>query len=443
MKRQFSVRLFLAGLALGVIGGAAVYVAVASAGIASTKKQPPLQAAAPAATASADPVIQWNRILLGILRTPGAQPATIHATRSMAILHAAIYDAVNAITKTNAPYLVKVRAPRGASERAAVAAAANRVLVALYPAQKGPLDADLTASLAQVPDGKSKDQGILVGETAADRILATRSNDGSSANPIVFVPGTASGDYQPTPPAFAQPVFTHWQFVRPFALERAGQFRPAPPPSLASAAYTAAFDEVKDLGSSTSVSRTPDQTQIARFWAAPIQNYWNEIAQTVALAHRTTLAQNARLFALLDLSLADSTIAFYDAKYTYRFWRPVTAIRAGATDGNSATVADPSWTPLATTALDPSYPGAHSTIGAAGATVLRSFFGSDHDAFSVSSEVLASVQRSFTSFSGAAEEAGLSRIYAGQHFRTDHVAGRLLGRRVAVYVLRHFLRREP
>jgi membrane-associated phospholipid phosphatase len=161
------------------------------------------------------------------------------------------------------------------------------------------------------------------------------------------------------------------------------------------------------------------------------------------LAHRTTLAQNARLFALLDLSLADSTIAFYDAKYTYRFWRPVTAIRARATDGNSATVADPSWTPLATTALDPSYPGAHSTISAAGATVLRSFFGSDHDAFSVSSEVLPGVQRSFTSFSGAAEEAGLSRIYAGQHFRTDHVAGQLLGRRVALYVLRHFLRREP
>ena len=209
---------------------------------------------------------------------------------------------------------------------------------------------------------------------------------------------------------------------------------------MTSPAYTAAYDEVKDLGSSTSTARTPDQTQIARFWAAPIQNYWNEIAQTVALAHRTSLAQNSGLFALLDLALADSTIAFYDAKYAYGFWRPVTAIRAAATDGNPGEP-DPSWTPLATTALDPSYPGAHSVVSAAGAAVLRSFFGRDRDAFSVSSEVLPGVQRSFRSFSGAATEAGLSRIYAGQHFRTDHVAGELLGRRVAGYVLQHFLRR--
>ena len=438
MKR-LSPRLFALGLMLGAIGAASLaartYASQTIRGVGDESTRWHTTSAQ-----SPDQVIQWNRILLGILRTPGVQPATVHPTRSMAILHAAIYDAVNAITRTNAPYLVDLRAPRTASEPAAVAAAAHRVLVELYPSQTAVLDADLTTSLAQIPDGPHKNQGIRIGEAVANRIVALRSNDGSTAQPIAFTPGTAPGDYQRTPPAFAPPVFTHWPFVTPFALRRANQFRPAPPPALTSAAYTAAFNEVKSLGASNSTTRTVDQTQIARFWAAPIQNYWNEIAQTVAVAHGTTLAQNARLFALLDLSLADSVIAFYDAKYTYHFWRPVTAIRAAATDGNPATAGDPSWTPLATTALDPSYPGAHSTISEAGATVLSSFFGTDRDSFSVSSEVLPGVQRSFTSFSAAAEEAGLSRIYAGQHFRTDHVAGQQLGHRVADYVLQHLLR---
>jgi len=206
-----------------------------------------------------------------------------------------------------------------------------------------------------------------------------------------------------------------------------------------SPAYTASFDEVKSLGIAGSTTRTADQTQIARFWGAPIQNYWNEIAQTAALAHGTTLVQNARLFALLDLSVADSVIAFYDAKYTYHFWRPITAIRAAANDGNPATTGDPNWTPLATTALDPSYPGAHAVVSAAGADVLSTFFGSDSENFAVTSELLPGVVRGFTSFSAAADEASLSRIYAGQHFRFDLVAGQRLGTQVAGYVLRNFL----
>src|SRR6185312_17140517 len=174
-----------------------------------------------------------------------------------------------------------------------------------------------------------------------------------------------------------------------------------------------------------------DQTQIANFWAAPIQNYWNEIAQTAALERHTTLAQNARLFALLNGSFADATIAFYDAKYTYDIWRPVTAIRTGVGDGDGAITADPNWTPLAgNTAPDPSYPGAHSTISADAAVILQSVFGTDSLRYSVRSEALPGVQRSFTSFSGAAQEAALSRIYAGQHTRVDHVAGVELGRNV-------------
>jgi hypothetical protein len=429
-------------MALGAVGAAVVLAANAYARTARptrvTSMDAPPSVTAPPAT-SPDQVIQWNRILLGILRTPGAQPATVHPTRSMAILHAAVYDAVNAIAKTNAPYLVDLGAPRHASEPAAAAAAAHAVLVRLYPAQAAALDADLAVSLSQVPDGRAKDQGIRVGEEAAAAILTLRSDDGSAATPIPFVPGTNPGDYQLTPPAFVQPVFTHWPFVQPFALRTANQFRPAPPPAVTSPTYTDSFDEVKSLGLASSTTRTADQTQIARFWAAPIQNYWNEIAQTAALAHGTTLVQNARLFALLDLTVADSVIAFYDAKYTYHFWRPITAIRAAANDGNPATAGDPNWTPLATTALDPSYPGAHAVVSAAGADVLSTFFGSDSENFAVTSEVLPGVVRGFTSFSAAADEASLSRIYAGQHFRFDLVAGQRLGTQVADYVQRNFL----
>jgi len=436
--KRFSFRLFAFGMALGAVGAAVVLAANAYARAARPTRSTNAPPATAAPATSPDQVIQWNRILLGILRTPGAQPATIHPTRSMAILHAAVYDAVNAIAKTNAPYLVDLGAPRHASEPAAAAAAAHAVLVRLYPAQAAILDADLAGSLSQVPDGKAKDQGVRVGEEAAAAILTLRAGDGSAATPIPFVPGSNPGDYQLTPPAFAQPVFTHWPFVQPFALRSANQFRPPPPPALRSPSYTDSFDEVKSLGAVGSTTRTADQTQIARFWGAPIQNYWNEIAQTAALANGTTLVQNARLFALLDLSLADSVIAFYDAKYAYHFWRPITAIRAADNDGNPATAGDPTWTPLATTALDPSYPGAHAVVSAAGADVLSRFFGNNEN-FAVTSEVLPGVERTFTSFSDAADEASLSRIYAGQHFRFDQVAGQRLGTQVADYVTSNFL----
>jgi len=425
MKR-FSPRLFALGVALGAIGAAAVLAANVYAGAATRR----IDSTAAATTQAPDQVIQWNRILLGVLRTPGAQPATVHPTRSMAILHAAVYDAVNAIVKTHSDYLVHLKAPRHASVAAAAAQAAHDVLVQLYPSQTSTLDADLAASLTSVPAGQAKAQGAGVGATAAKQILSLRSDDGSGASPIPFTPRTNPGDYQLTPPAFAQPVFTHWPFVKPFALRRADQFRPGPPPALTSPAYTAAFNEVRSVGEAASTTRTPDQTQIGKFWGAPIQNYWNEIAQTAALQHGNTLPQNARLFALLDLTLADSVIAFYDAKYTYHFWRPITAIDAGG---------DAGWTPLATTALDPSYPGAHAVVSAAGADVLASFFRDDHDDLAVTSEVLPGVERSFTSFSAAAEEASVSRIYAGQHFRTDQVAGERLGRRIADYVLQNLL----
>jgi PAP2 superfamily len=388
-----------------------------------------------------NPVVTWNATLLIIVRTPGAQPKTVHPTRSFAIMHAAIYDAVNAIDKTHQPYLVRLRGvSRSASQGAAASSAAHEVLVALYPSFQVTLDAQLKQSLALIPDGPDKTEGIAIGKAVADQILAARSNDGSNAQPGPFVFGNAPGDFQSTPPNFPSPQFTNWSHVTPFALESASQFRLGPPPALTSDAYTDAFNEVKSLGIVNSTTATADQMLTGRFWNGAIQNYWNEIAQTAALGHNLNTARTARLFALLNLSFADGVIAFYDTKYTYNFWRPVTAIRAAALDGNPGTLADPNWLPeVTTTTPDPSYPGAHAVISAAGASVLDSFFGKKDFDFVVTSEVLPGATRSFTNFSGANEEATLSRIFAGVHFRTDLTSGQRMGSQVADFVVDNFL----
>jgi hypothetical protein len=389
-----------------------------------------------------NPVVQWNRNLLSVVRTPGEQPATVHATRSFAIMHAAIYDAVNSIDRTHEPYLVELKGvPKKTSQEAATNSAAHEVLVALYPKLRQELDAEFQLSLVQIPDGRDKTMGILVGQIVADQLLALRGNDGANAQPIPYIFGTAPGDYQSTPPNFPkQPQFTHWSHVTPFALDGASQFRPGPPPALTSDSYSNAFNEVKSQGIANSPTATVDEALTGRFWNGAIQNYWNEIAQTASVANALTTAENARLFALLNLSFADGVIAFYDAKYTYNLWRPVTAIRAADADNNPDTVADPNWLPeVGNTAPDPSYPGAHAVISAAAAKVLGSFFETDRFAFNVTSEVLQGVDRSFTSFSTAAEEATLSRTFAGQHFSFDLTNGHDLGEQVAGFVVDNFL----
>jgi membrane-associated phospholipid phosphatase len=379
-------------------------------------------------------VVDWNKELVKIVNTPGAQPATIHPTRSFAILHVAIYDAVASITHRGAPYLFSLAAPAGARPDVAAAEAGHDTLLALYPTWKTGLDQQLAAELATIPDGAVKAQGIQVGRLAATLALASRSNDGSSVTPPAIPVGTLPGQYRPAPPAFTPPVFTQWPGVTPFVLQSADQFRPAAPAPVTSTAYAQALDEVKSLGQKTSSTRTADQTVIAKFWPGPIWVTWNEIAETSALTHHADLARTAQLFAFLNLSFADTTIAFYDAKYQYLVWRPITAIREGGS-GTPATSGDPTWTPLLGTAPDPSYPGAHSAISAAGAVVLASVFG-DHDRISVTSDVLPGVVRSFDTYSAAAREAGLSRIYGGVHTRIDHVAGIELGNDVASFVLR-------
>src|SRR6266436_6740249 len=404
MKKKLIV-----GTSIGIV--LVIGALVATLVLTSTLKVGASSNTANAFNGSGAVVIAWNKELLHIVLTPGAQPATVHPTRSYAILHAAIYDAVVSITRDAPPFLFSVTAPSTARADAAAAQAGHDTLVALYPKWKAALDQQLASELATIPDGAGKQQGIQVGQAVAARLIAIRANDGSTATPPPFVPGNQPGNYQLTPPKFAAPVFTNWSNVTPFVLNNAAQFRPGPPPAVTSQAYAQTINEVKSLGQNTSTTRTPEQTVIGKFWAGPIWNTWNEIAENATLAHHTNLETTARLFAVLNLSFADSVIAFYDAKYHYQLWRPITAIREANTAGNPAIVGDPAWTPLVATALDPDYPAAHAVISGDAATVLADFFG-NQDQIRATSDVLPGAVRTFTSYSDIATEAGLSRIYA-------------------------------
>jgi PAP2 superfamily len=403
---------------------------------------------------SGDIVIEWTDLLLKTGQPRGQNNAV--ASRVMAILEAAIYDSVNATDPAYTVYHVDATAFPGAataSAEAAAAQAAHDVAVGLYkqlygqngtPPEVAQFDSTLAADLAAIPDGQAETDGIALGQYVAGQILDWRANDGSS-KVVPYQIGTNPGDWQPTPPAFNKtPVNTQWPYVTPFALTSGSQFRPGPPPDLTSADYTEAFQQVKALGGdgvTTPSARTPEQTEIAKFWGIAPTNggvaIWNQIAKTVAAAHGNTLAQNARLFALLNVTLADSFIAGADAKYAYNFWRPVTAIRAADTDGNPDTSADPTWTPLIMTPNHPSYVAFHASQSESAAQALASFFG-DHVDFTVTSPGLPGVERSFTKFTAAAHEAGLSRIYGGIHWSFDVAAGWHLGRNVGQYVAANF-----
>jgi hypothetical protein len=387
-------------------------------------------------------VLRWNEALWAALQT--VNPAGPYATRMAAIVEAAVYDAVNSIAQTYTPYLADIPAPAGTSADAAAATAAHDTLIAFFPTQATMLDLELKASLQGIKDGDAKTAGIQVGQTAAQNILAARANDGSDTV-VNYVPGTDPGNWQPTPPAFAAPVAPQWPQVKPFCLQSDSQFRAPPPPALTSPEYTAAFNLTKDLGVGDSTSRTPDQTEAAIFWqglyASPNStlSMLNQIAEQVTVARSNSLVDNARLFALLNLTLADDVIACWDSKYTYNFWRPVTAIRAADTDGNPDTVADPNWTPLMATPAHPSYPSGHSSVMGGFATVLDSFFGTDAIPFTVSYVGLPGVTRSYDSFTAAANECDLSRIWVGFHWSFDLSAGDALGRSVGAYIVQNFL----
>jgi hypothetical protein len=419
--------------ALGAILASAVAASPAIARSpqnAASAPAPPTPAPGTAAAPAPNPVIEWNRTLLAVVRTKiptPLQPPTIHATRAFAILHLAIYDAVVAVDG-GTPYLPERILTKPASAPAAADQAAHDVLVALYPSQQPALDNELNGDLARVPAGARLTRAITVGRTAAQAILANRARDGSAATPPPYTAPPGPGVFEPIAPATA--VFTHWASVKPFAISRASEFRPPPPAALSSSSYQQALAQVESLGQNNSTTRTAEQTTIATFWNGNIWNYWNEIAQSASVAHRDTLTQDARLFAQLNVTFADSVIAFYDAKYTYRLWRPQTAIETGF----AGFAANPQWAPLSKTPADPSYPGAHATVSQAGATVLSSFFHSDREALTVTSEVMPGTTRHFDGFAAAAAEASVSRVYAGVHTQLDEDAGQRLGRSVAELV---------
>jgi membrane-associated phospholipid phosphatase len=391
---------------------------------------------------AANVVLEWNQVFLDTFKADRVLP--LYFSREAAIVHAAIYDAVNDIDRSSTPFFADVKAPPGASLEAAAAQAAHDTMVALFPApaHQATFDATLAADLAGIPPGQAR-LGTAVGQAVAQQILAWRSTDGSTAQ-VTYVPGTAPGDWQPTPPAFAPAVAPQWGSVTPFCIPSDSAFRAPPPPSLTSADYTAAFNEVMSLGAANSTTRTAEQSQIARFWYGAAgtytaTGYWNQIAQELAQQRGASLVQDARLFALLNLAQADAYFAVWDTKYTYNFWRPVTAIRAADTDGNPDTVADPAWTPFLATPAHPSYNSGHSGVSAASAAVLAAFFGTDAIPFSFSSDSLPGVTRSYASFSAAVQEVSDSRVYAGIHWRFDVQAGQAMGYEVSDYIVTHFL----
>lgn len=394
-----------------------------------------------AGAAHADVVLDWNEVLLDAVRFDKTSPPK--AARAMACVNVSIYDAVNGILGGHTPYAVTDHAPAGASPEAAAVAAASKALVALFPAQQATFDAARAASLAAIPDGPAKTSGISWGEQVAEAILELRADDHSGATDAWEAP-LGGGWWLPTPPAFAPPLLPNWPRVTPWAKTSFSQFRQEAPPSPNSAEYTAAYREVRRIGRIDSPSRTADQTQIALFWADGAgtetpPGHWLTIADGVSKERGLSLAENARLFALLSMTVADAAIVSWDIKYAYNNWRPVTGIQHADQDGNPDTEADPSWLPLIATPPFPSYSSGHSTFSGSSSRLLAHFFGTDAIAFSTVSDGLPGVTRSFTSFSQAAEEAGQSRIYGGIHWQFDNTAGLASGRTLADHVFFNFL----
>jgi len=383
--------------------------------------------------AHADVVTEWNNAALDAIRN-GHTPPPI-ASRSLAILHASIYDAVNGIARTHEPYLVQSAVPASASREAATSTAAHGALVSLFPAAAPSFDALHAAILAAIPDGPQKTAGIVWGEFVANQILAARANDGSDA--IVPPPGgSGPGVWVPTPPAFLPYLLPQWGFVAPFGMSSSSQFRPPGPPSLDSERYAADYNEVKELGAAFGSTRTEDQTQIALFWADGAgtetpPGHWNSIAQIIGAAQGNTLEENARLFALLNIAMADAAICAWDAKYTFHFWRPVTAIAFAEPELN--------WASFIVTPPFPDYVSGHSTFSGAAATVLALFYGTEDLPFTIGSDFLPGVYRSFPTCLDAAEEAAVSRLYGGIHFRSANEDGLQAGINIGEWAATHYL----
>jgi hypothetical protein len=380
--------------------------------------------------ARADVVSDWNQ---HVVTLGGPQIA-----RTLAMVHIAMFDAINAIEPRYAPYLVVPGAPAGASTIAAGAAAARGVLVRLFPAQLATLDALLAASLAAVPDGTAKAAGVAYGDLVAQAVYAARLADNILAPGPTYVPGTAPGNYQLTTPGPPQPVNTNAPNWIPFALQSASQFRPNGPDALTSERYARDLLEVQQRGALAGSTRTADEDIIARWHTEQAQFQFNRIARAEVPGDGRELIEHARLFALLNMALADASTSVFDAKYTFNWWRPVTAIRNADIDGNPDTQVDPTWSPFQVTPPHPEYPAAHGVVQAAGARIMKAYFG-PHYSFSTTAPAVPGVVRTYADFDSFTEEGQLARILGGMHFRTSIEEGARQGKRVGNWVLANYL----
>ena len=416
-----------------------------------------------------DAVASWNAALLEIVRHTTAPSADIPGllikppppmvAKYLAMVHGAMFDAINAVDQQFGSYLPGITAPAGASALVAGSVAAHDVAAEVYDNAEALAmwDKTLAEIMATVPNDNAKVLGTQVGQQVAAAMIAKRANDGSSAT-VTYTPGTLPGQWRPTAPGFSAATLPQWPDVTPFAMTSGDQFRPAGPPALDSAEYAAAVNEVKSLGEINSSTRTTDQTNIALFWAdgggtSTPPGHWNQIAINVGLEQHKSLIENARMMALLNYAMADAGIASWDAKYAYNVWRPIDAIQKADTDGNAATDLNGNWTPLINTPSFPSYTSGHSTFSGAAAAVLTDLFGAipfttqadvgSTGAWPPSDNIAGLQVRSFTSFEQAAQEAGMSRIYGGIHYSFDNVAGQTSGNAVGQLVVDTLLQPKP
>jgi hypothetical protein len=395
-------------------------------------------------------VLQWNEhAIIAIHNLPGGAPAGAGQTPPVGSLHlamvqAAVYDAVNAIERGHEPYLRGLpRASRHASKAAAAATAAHHVLVGLVPAftpdVRAYLDSAYTASLATISNGSKKRAGIAIGAAVAAKMLAKRANDGRFV-PYSFTPGTGAGEWRPELPMFASDPFAWVSNVKPFAIRRASQFRTAGPLDLDSAAYAREYDEVKNLGALNGSTRTPAQTELGRFFSANPIPMFNRALRDIVTRKALSITKAARLFAMTSVSGADALIACWDDKDHYNFWRPITAIRNGGTDGNGATAPQADWLPFLPTPPYPDHPSGYNCYSGATTQAAREFFGTNRVRISLTSPVT-STTRTYTRLNAILTDTIDARIYLGFHFRTPDVQGAKLGRQVASYVADHYFER--
>lgn len=388
----------------------------------------------------ADVITDWNEITLGAVQANG-MPAT-RSSRLLAMVHIAMYDSINSLYGAYKPFYRYTSAPRiGTSPEAAAISAAYTVLINVVPDPNGKLYKARAASLSQIPDSYSKSLGISWGTYVGSYVAQIRKGDGSSY-PSRYIPIYLPGYWRPTPPAFKPALDPIWQYVMPFVINLK-DFTLGPPPAVSSSLYAQDVNETKLIGAKNSPIRTPDQTDMAIFWADDSGSVsppgrWNKVAQVVSQQMGNSLYQNARLFALLNIAMADGTISCWQCKFKYALWRPITAIREANSAGNPLIIQDPTWEPLLITPAFPEYIPGHSALGGTGAEIMKLFYGTDDISFTLYSEVT-KTSRSFNSFSQAGWECGRSRIYGGIHYEFSNILGENVGREIGQYVFTHAL----